>query len=65
MFVMSLQFQVKFVKVRADNSEEAKPTEPNLARELLKAIETPLANEEPQCSKADKSNQFLQLHTSA
>ena len=30
---------IKFVKLRADISEEAEPTEPNLVRELLKALE--------------------------
>ena len=36
---------IKFVKLRADISEEAEPTEPNLVRELLKALEVPLTNE--------------------
>ena len=31
--------------MRADISEEAEPTEPNLVRELLKALEAPLTNE--------------------
>ena len=40
--VTSLQIQVKFVKVRADISEEAELTETNLVRELLIALEAPL-----------------------